>query len=62
MIYSALLVSVRITNRDPRENDKSIPYHRDLFEAIARKDGDRAEKMTEELLSDASRRLESEFS
>ncbi len=62
VIYSALLVSVRITNRDPRENEKSIPYHRDLFEAIARKDGDHAERMTEELLSDASRRLEGEFS
>ena len=62
VIYSALLVSVRITNRDPRENEKSIPYHRDLFEAIARKDGDRAERMSEELLRDANRRLEGEFS
>ena len=61
VIYSAILVSVRITNQDPRENDKSIAYHRDVFEAIASKDADRAEKLTGTLLGDASRRLKGEF-
>ena len=61
VIYSALLVSVRITNKDPRDNGASIPFHRDVFEAIANKDGDLAEDLTQKLLSDASRRLKSKF-
>lgn len=62
IIYSALLVSVRITNADPRENDKSIPFHRDVYEAIVARDADRAEELTVALLSDAGKRLKGEFS
>ena len=61
VIYSALLVSVRITNKDPRDNGASIPFHRDVFDAIAEHDGERAENLTQKLLSDASRRLKSKF-
>lgn len=57
VIYSALLVSIRITNQDPRENDTSVPFHRELYEAIASRNGDLAESMTEKLLSDVTRRL-----
>ena len=57
VIYSALLVSIRVTNKDPRENGASVPFHREVYEAIAARDGDLAERLTEKLLSDASRRL-----
>lgn len=62
VIYSAILVSVRITNKDPRENDESIAFHRDLYEAIAERDGEKAEELAENLLGDANRRLKGEFS
>lgn len=61
VIYSALLVSVRITNKDPRSNGASIPFHRDVYKAIADHNGDLAEELTHKLLSDASRRLKSKF-
>ncbi len=61
VIYSALLISVRLTNKDPRDNGASIPFHRDVYEAIAARDGDRAEQLTERLLNDAVRRLRLEL-
>ncbi|EWH10258.1 GntR family transcriptional regulator [Catenovulum agarivorans DS-2] len=61
VIYSALLVSVKITNQDPRENEDSIPFHREVFEAIAARDGKKAEELTEVLLRDACERLDKEF-
>lgn len=61
VIYSALLVSVRITNKDPRDNGASIPFHRDVLNAIADHNGDLAEELTQKLLSDASKRLKSKF-
>jgi DNA-binding FadR family transcriptional regulator len=61
VIYSALLVSVRITNQDPRKNSDSVAYHREVYDAIAAKDGDLAEKLTEKLLNDALRRLKESF-
>lgn len=62
VIFSALLVSVKITNQDPLKNGASIPFHRDVYQAIADHNGDLAEELTDKLLSDASRRLKSEFS
>ncbi|MGB6185404.1 MAG: FadR/GntR family transcriptional regulator [Sphingopyxis granuli] len=59
--YSALLISVRITNKDPRENGASIPFHRDVANAIEKRDGAKAEKLTAKLLEDAVRRLNLEF-
>ncbi|MFD3318655.1 FadR/GntR family transcriptional regulator [Alteromonas macleodii] len=61
MIYSALLVSVRITNQDPRKNSDSVKFHRDVYEMIASGDGEGAEALTEKLLKDAIRRLKEAF-
>ncbi|MBR9912740.1 MAG: FadR family transcriptional regulator [Gammaproteobacteria bacterium] len=58
VIYSALLVSIRITNKDPRENETSIPFHRAVYEAIAQGDADLAEELTQNLLGDANARLQ----
>ncbi len=57
IIFSALLSSIRLTNVDPRSNEASLPFHREVYEAIAARDGDRAEKVMEQLLGDAGRRL-----
>lgn len=61
VIYSALLVSVRITNQDPRNNSDSVKFHRDVYEMIASGDAEGAEKLTEKLLKDAIRRLKQAF-
>jgi DNA-binding FadR family transcriptional regulator len=61
MIYSALLVCVRITNQDPRTNSDSIKFHRNVYEMIAKGDGVGAEALTEKLLKDAIRRLKTAF-
>jgi DNA-binding FadR family transcriptional regulator len=58
MIFSALLISIRLTNREPKENDESIPLHREVYEAIAARDVERAEQAMATLLSDARHRLE----
>ena len=57
VIFSALLSSIRLTNTDPRENEESIPFHREVYEAIAAPDGGLAEQVMEKLLGDTSRRL-----
>ena len=57
VIYSALLISIRITNTDPRSNEQSIPIHKDVYQAIVDRDGELAEKLTETLLNDASKKL-----
>lgn len=57
VIFSALLDSIRLTNKDPRENEDSIPFHRAVCEAIVARDGARAERSMEKLLGDASHRL-----
>ncbi|TRX57987.1 FadR/GntR family transcriptional regulator [Thalassomonas sp. M1454] len=61
VIYSALLVSVRITNQDPRKNSHSVEFHREVCNAVANGDGDEAERLTEKLLTDAIRRLKENF-
>lgn len=58
VIFSALLSSIRLTNRDPRENEDSVPFHREVFLAIRDRKGSKAEQVMEHLLSDANRRLE----
>ncbi|WP_096084631.1 FadR/GntR family transcriptional regulator [Agaribacterium haliotis] len=57
VIYSAIIVSVNMTNQDPRKNKSTVQYHRDVFEAIAARNGDKAEKLTQKLLDDACRKL-----
>jgi DNA-binding FadR family transcriptional regulator len=61
VIYSALLISVQLTNQDPRKNSSSVSFHRDVYQAIADKDGELAEKLTKKLLKDAIRRLQEAF-
>ena len=58
VIFSALLSSIKLTNRDPRDNEDSIPFHREVFEAIANRQSLKAENLMECLLKDAGRRLE----
>lgn len=57
VIYSALLVSIRLTNKDPRANKTSVPFHREVCNAIANRDADLAEELTANLLKDADHRL-----
>jgi len=57
VIFSALLISIRVTNSDPRENEKSIPFHREVTDAILARDARSAESKMETLLGDAVSRL-----
>lgn len=57
IIYSTLITSIRMTNPDKDANTKSVPLHRDVYEAINRKDGDEAEARMILLLEDASLRI-----
>lgn len=57
VIFSALLSSIRLTNNDPRENEGSIPFHRDVTNAILNRDADAAEAGMEKLLADTRLRL-----
>jgi DNA-binding FadR family transcriptional regulator len=59
VIFSALLSSIRLTNRDPRENVSSIPFHRKVLDSIKARDHKQAEKMMNDHLSDTSQRLKS---
>jgi DNA-binding FadR family transcriptional regulator len=57
VIFSALLSSIRITNADPRENERSIPLHRQVLDAIEARDGARARDAMTEHLGDTHSRL-----
>ena len=57
VIFSALLNSIRLTNRDPRENEDSIPFHRAVTTAIIERNPGLAEARMEKLLGDAQHRL-----
>ncbi len=57
VIFSALLSSIRITNHDPRENEGSIPFHREVTDGILARDPERAEAGMTRLLADARLRL-----
>ena len=56
-VFSALLISIRLTNRDPRENEESIPFHRAVADAILARDAAEAEARMERLLADTRLRL-----
>ena len=62
VVYSALLVSIRVTNMDPRDNSETINFHHSVYEAIVARDGERAERLTQNLLADANQRLQKHFS
>lgn len=57
VIFTALLNSIRLTNKDPRDNAASIPFHRAITDAVLQRDGDTAEASMEEHLADAWQRL-----
>lgn len=57
VIFTALLNSIRLTNKDPRENAASIPFHRAITDAVLKRDGDAAEAGMEDHLCDAWQRL-----
>ena len=57
VIFSALLISIRITNADPRENKRSIPLHQQVLDAIEKHDSARARSAMAEHLGDTHERL-----
>lgn len=57
VIFSAMISSIKLTNADPRENEESIPFHREVMEAIANHNPKLAEEKMSRLLDDASDRL-----
>ena len=57
VIFSALLSSIKLTNQDPRENEESIPFHREVMEAILARNANLAEEKMLRLLSDTTDRL-----
>lgn len=62
VIFSALLSSIRLTNADPRENARSIPFHRAVLSAIKAGDHALAEEKMNAHLVDTSERLENAIS
>ncbi len=57
VIFSALICSIKLTNADPRDNEGSIPFHREVMNAIVARKPKRAEKSMSCLLDDADDRL-----
>ncbi len=57
VIFSALLTSIRLTNADPRKNERSLPFHRAVTDAVLSRDALLAERKMTLLLDDANDRL-----
>ena len=57
MIYSSLLSNVRMKNPDPDTNRKIVPFHREVYRAINRRDDVDAQLKMTLLIEDASRRM-----
>lgn len=57
VIHSALLISIRLTNTDPRENKLSVPFHREVCDAILQRDAQAAKDKMNFLLNDAQQRI-----
>lgn len=57
IIFSALLNSIRLTNREVEENARSIPLHRAVSDAILNRDGDAASEAMSMLLSDMAKKI-----
>ncbi len=57
VIFSALLSSIKLTNADPVDNEASIPFHKEVLNAILQRDGDAAEQKMKAHLDDTSSRL-----
>ena len=61
VVCSAILSSIRLTNRTSKENLASLPLHRNVMQAILAKDATKAENEMEKLLSDSKSRLDKSF-
>lgn len=59
VVFSALLTSIRLTNKDPRDNEASIPLHRAVMTAILDRDPIAAEQEMLAHLDDTTTRLAS---
>ena len=58
VVFSALLASINLTNRDPRNNKESILLHRNVAHAIKSRQSAEAERCMKILLADTRRRLD----
>lgn len=58
VVSSALLSSLRVTNRKPADNATSVPVHQRVLKAIHARQPGRAEATMRKLLSDAAARIE----
>lgn len=57
VVFSALLTSIKLTNKDPRDNETSIPLHRAVMTAILDRDAVAAEREMLAHLDDTTARL-----
>lgn len=57
VIFSALLTSIKLTNTNTQKNEASLPFHRDVAEAIAQREPEMAAQLMKRLLIDAQARL-----
>ncbi len=57
LVFSSLIISMQISNADPRKNEDSVALHREVTDAILKRDGPRAEAGIETMLLDAMTRL-----
>ena len=57
VIFSSLLTSIRLTNADPRDNERSVPLHRKISEAVGCGDAEAARKAMNDHLADTRSRL-----
>lgn len=58
VVSSALMSSLRVTNRKPTDNATSVPVHQRVLRAIERRQPAKAESAMKELLGDALKRIE----
>ena len=61
IIFSALLMSIRLTNKNPISNADSLVFHKNVSDAIAKRDKHGARERMQELLSDVHKRLDMHF-
>ena len=57
VVFSALLTSIKLTNKDPRDNEASVPLHRAVMTAILDRDAVAAEREMLAHLEDTTTRL-----
>jgi DNA-binding FadR family transcriptional regulator len=58
VVSSALLSSLRVTNRKPADNATSVPVHQRVLKAIRAREPAKAEAAMKALLSDAAARIQ----